>query len=295
MRFIFHIIFLLLSCTGFAQVKHAGNYFDQFVTDAVFKSAHLGVSVYDPINKKFLHSYQSDKYFVPASNTKIITCYAALKYLPGSLSLEMHDTYVSGMGAGWAWNDYNELEDPYPEIPFMDSGEVWSGPLDSLLRPMMYRSDNYVAQQLLQMASRQKLGKINEEIIIDTIRNELFNGVGIQPTWVDGCGLSRYNLFTPLNFIHALDKMQKEFGMQRMKIIFPSANNGTLKNYYLNDTGGIYAKTGSLTGVIALSGYIYTVKNKLLIFSVLVNNHNQPSSLIRRRIEKFIHALRVNN
>jgi D-alanyl-D-alanine carboxypeptidase/D-alanyl-D-alanine-endopeptidase (penicillin-binding protein 4) len=92
-----------------------------------------------------------------------------------------------------------------------------------------------------------------------------------------------------------LDEMQKEFGMNRMKVIFPSSNKGTLKNYYLKDAGGVYAKTGSLTGVIALSGYLYTVKNKLLIFSVLVNNHNQRASVIRRRIERFIHEVRVAN
>lgn len=286
MKFTLNIILVIFSCSCFAQAGAPKSYFNGFVTDTLFRSAHLGVSVYDPSEKKFLHSYQSDKYFIPASNTKIITCYAALKYLNDTISLKIDDTYLNGMGPGWAWDDYKELEDPYPEIPFMDSGEIWSGPLDSLLRPMMYRSDNYVAEQALQMVSKR--------ILIDSVK-DIFFSTNPKPVWVDGCGLSRYNLFTPLHFIHVLDKMQKEFGMQRMKTIFPAANTGTLKNYYLNDRGGIYAKTGSLTGVIALSGYVYTVKNKLLIFSVLVNNHNQPSSLIRRRIEKFIHMIRITN
>jgi len=34
-----------------------------------------------------------------------------------------------------------------------------------------------------------------------------------------------------------------------------------LKNHYLAGNGYVFAKTGSLTGVICLSGYVYTVKN----------------------------------
>lgn len=286
MKFIFNIILLLCTIPGFNQAKSSKSYFNEFIKDTLFRSAHMGVSVYDPAAEKFLHSYQADKYFIPASNTKIITCYAALKYLGDTITMTTDDTYLDGMGAGWAWDDFKEVEDPYPEIPFLDSGEIWSGPIDSLLRPMMFRSDNYVAEQTYRMVSRRNN--------IDSIQN-IFFPLTPRPVWVDGCGLSRYNLFTPLHLIHVLDEMQKDFGMQRIKVIFPSSNEGTLKNYYLHDAGGIYAKTGSLTGVIALSGYLYTRQNKLLIFSVLVNNHNQTSSLIRRRIEKFIHDVRTAN
>lgn len=36
--------------------------------------AHVGISLYDPTSKKYLYNYQSNKYFIPASNTKIFTC-----------------------------------------------------------------------------------------------------------------------------------------------------------------------------------------------------------------------------
>ena len=55
------------------------------------------------------------------------------------------------------------------------------------------------------------------------------------------------------------------------------------------------AKTGSLTGVICLSGYIYTDKNHLLEFSILVNNHMGSGSAIRRDIEKYVEYLRRSN
>ena len=47
--------------------------------------AHVGISIYEPATGKYWYNYQEDKFFVPASNTKIPTCYAAMKYLGDSL------------------------------------------------------------------------------------------------------------------------------------------------------------------------------------------------------------------
>src|SRR6476660_8494776 len=55
------------------------------INDSALRSAHVGISVFDPATGSFLYNYQGDKYFVPASNTKLPTCYAAMKYLGDSL------------------------------------------------------------------------------------------------------------------------------------------------------------------------------------------------------------------
>ncbi len=273
---VFNIILCLVVVSAQAQKN---NYFDRFIIDTLFKTAHLGVAIYDPAEKKYIHSYQADKYFVPASNTKIITAYAALKYLPDTVSIMAEDLYWNDMGPGWAWDDDEELENPFPVIPYFDCGEVWSGSLDSLLRPMMFNSDNFLAEQLWRTIKKQ------------TSLDTLFKGSATQPSWVDGCGLSRYNLFTPQQFIYVLNKIYSDAGVNRIKTIFPTGNRGTLRNYYLREQGSVYAKTGTLTGVVALSGYLFTKNKKLLLFSVLVNNHNTKASIIRRRVERFIREM----
>jgi len=110
----------------------------------------------------------------------------------------------------------------------------------------------------------------------------------------DGSGLSRYNLFTPQDFTFILNKMKNEFGIQRLQSIFATGGTGTIRNYYKADSGYIFAKTGSLSGVIALSGFLYTRNKKLLIFSVLVNNHQSTPYLIRRAVEKYLEGIRNN-
>ncbi|HSF45771.1 MAG TPA: D-alanyl-D-alanine carboxypeptidase, partial [Chitinophagaceae bacterium] len=54
--------------------------------DTLLHNAHTGIAVYDPAEGKFLYTYQHDKYFVPASNTKILSCYAGMKYLGDKLA-----------------------------------------------------------------------------------------------------------------------------------------------------------------------------------------------------------------
>jgi D-alanyl-D-alanine carboxypeptidase/D-alanyl-D-alanine-endopeptidase (penicillin-binding protein 4) len=156
----------------------------------------------------------------------------------------------------------------------------------------MYRSDNFYAEQVLLMAANEKLGIMDDRQMIQYLLNNELQGFPHTPRWADGSGLSRYNLFTPQDFIWILYKMKNEFGMQRLKTIFPTGGVGTFSNYYKKDAPFIYAKTGTMSGVLSLSGYLYTKTGKLLIFSVLVNNHRQPAWMIRKKIESFLDDLR---
>src|SRR5215217_6543442 len=80
--FLLCIVFLY-SCTLSKQIERSAR--KTVLEDAALKTAHIGISIYEPTTGKYLYNYQGDKYFVPASNTKIPTCYAAMKYLGDSL------------------------------------------------------------------------------------------------------------------------------------------------------------------------------------------------------------------
>ena len=66
------------------------NPLQQFVEDSLLtlpglQSAQVGISLYDPAAAAWLYNYQGDKYFIPASNTKLFSLYAGLSYLGDSL------------------------------------------------------------------------------------------------------------------------------------------------------------------------------------------------------------------
>ena len=123
---------------------------------------------------------------------------------------------------------------------------IRSRPVDSMYRPMMYRSDNFFAEQTLLMVSNERLGTMSDEKIIDTLLGSDFAALPQKPSWVDGSGLSRFNLFSPQDLVWVLNFMKEKFGLERMKRILPTGGTGTLGRYYKQDSNYIFAKTGSL-------------------------------------------------
>lgn len=428
---IFIIVIDFSSCSSTKQIEKAA--IEDVLSDSALQSAHIGISVFDATANKYLYNYQGDKYFIPASNTKIITCYAAMKYLGDSLvgakifnddgniyliptadptflhpdfpNQKLYDYLKSlkknsiillddcwnenPLGAGWSWDDFSEdymaersafpvcgnvfrifgkqddvhiqpnlqgthlynkadnylskavrakdnnnfffefngkrkdtftvpfvtfngesnkkiLKDTFKIqvfseedfVPFDENNKriitIHSQPTDSLLKIMMHRSDNFYAEQSLLMVSNQMLGTMNDEKIIDTILKKDFKNIPQKPQWVDGSGLSRYNLFTPQDFIFILNKMKNDFSWSRITTIFPTGGTGTLNNRFKNLQGKVFAKTGSLSNNNSLSGYIITNKNKVLIFSILVGNHMSSGSNLRNAMDKFINFLASN-
>src|SRR5215831_2613042 len=75
-------LFIFISCSVQKQIA---KFTQSVLKDSSLASAHVGITIYEPAMKKYWFNYQGDHYFVPASNTKIPTCYAAMKYLGDSL------------------------------------------------------------------------------------------------------------------------------------------------------------------------------------------------------------------
>jgi D-alanyl-D-alanine carboxypeptidase/D-alanyl-D-alanine-endopeptidase (penicillin-binding protein 4) len=165
---------------------------------------------------------------------------------------------------------------------------IFSQPTDSLLKIMMHRSDNFYADQSLIMVSQQRFQQLDESAIIKEMLSNDLSGFPQQPRWIDGSGLSRYNLFSPDDMIYVLNKMRVEQPWERIKTIFPTVGTGTLTRFESKNGKFIYAKTGSMGGVMNLSGYIYTEKKKWLIFSIMINNTQTPFSTIRKQMNGFL-------
>jgi serine-type D-Ala-D-Ala carboxypeptidase/endopeptidase (penicillin-binding protein 4) len=168
--------------------------------------------------------------------------------------------------------------------------QIHSQPTDSMLKPMMHRSDNFFAEQTLLMLSGRLTsgGRMNAAFAVDSLLKNDLADLPQKPRWVDGSGLSRYNLFSPEDFVFILNKMNKEFEWKRIETILPTGGEGTLASFYKKYTGKIYAKTGTLSNNIALSGFLLTDSGKKLIFSVLVNNHQAPTATIRKGVENML-------
>jgi D-alanyl-D-alanine carboxypeptidase/D-alanyl-D-alanine-endopeptidase (penicillin-binding protein 4) len=437
--FILMILIELVSCTISKTARNQ----QALLNNQITKTGHLGISVYEPSTEKYWYNYNAEKLFIPASNTKLFTLYAGMKFLGDKLSgiyynetsdtlfvlptgdpTFLHDDFlnqpvfelmkknqnpvviinqnqqIQPYEKGWAWDDESEAymaqHNAFPiygnllhlnwtkknniqndsfaydlklsnghlsdfdftiktdtnsvengvikipsknkfevtlngksnqftqEVPFETNGIQMAAHLlqeglgkpviikeekvnkedykllytqntDTFFKIMMHRSDNFYAEQTLLMASEKHLGDMSEKEMIDTLLKSTFKDIPQKPRWVDGSGLSRYNLFSPKDFIYILNKLQKDFGYEKLEYILPTGGKGTLTNYFVSDSNFVFAKTGSLSNNFTLCGFIKTRKNKTLLFSIMLNNYMGSGILVRKQIENYLHEIIQQN
>jgi len=182
---------------------------------------------------------------------------------------------------------------------FMPEGErhtLFSIPSDTLYKRMMKVSDNFLAEQLLILSSAMLSDTLSIAKAQDHILRTQLADLKQAPRWVDGSGLSRYNLFTPASLVHILTKLYQEQPRERIFNIFPVGGvSGTLKNWFEGTNKPfIYAKTGSLGNTYCLSGYLLTKSGKLLIFSFMNNHYKQPTSALKQQMQAIFENIRDN-
>ncbi|AVR44081.1 D-alanyl-D-alanine carboxypeptidase/D-alanyl-D-alanine-endopeptidase [Christiangramia fulva] len=424
----FFIVTLAILFSSCASQKFRKNIKTELKEAPEFQHGFVGFALYDPASKKMLVEYNAQKYFTPASNTKLFTFFTGLKMLgdsipalkykkisdtlyfkgtgdPSFLNPDLPDSKVyrflkqngplvyvlpnykeTYLGPGWAWDDYNDyysaerndfpvygslvhfkfdktgkLQKISPEIfkdsiSFLASSEekplikralqsnhfdislkneekekwipikysektlmdllsdtlskpitvkqeapekldqtLYSIPSDSLYKQMLHVSDNFIAEQILLMVSDKISDSLKTEIAIDYMKKNYLKDLPDEPIWVDGSGLSRYNLFTPRTMVALLEKIKNEMPEEKLYDLLPSGGvSGTLKNYYKAEEPYIYAKTGSMSNNHSLSGYLITKSGKTFIFSFMNSNFTIPSSSLKKEMAKILEMVRDN-
>jgi len=167
---------------------------------------------------------------------------------------------------------------------------LFSQHLDTVLVKMMKPSDNFLAEQLLIM-SAWKNGYVSIEAFRKFVSDVWLSDLS-DMVWVDGSGLSRYNLITPIDQVRLIKKSVDEFGWYRVSGILPTGSEGTLKELYLSEEPYIFAKTGTLSNNHNLSGLLVTRSGKRLIFSLMNNHYTIPTDDIKKAIEHFLIQIR---
>ncbi len=170
-------------------------------------------------------------------------------------------------------------------------------PLDSMILPMMLESDNFIAEQLLLASAFRQTGEMNEKKFIELLMKGALAGLPDKIQWVDGSGLSRYNLVTPRSCIWFIDQIIKKKGLEYVKLMLPAGGaTGSLVDRYKGRNGipYLYAKTGSLKNNHCLSGLLITKSGKVLLFSWMNNQFTAPSRVIKDNMEKIFIWLRDN-
>ena len=166
---------------------------------------------------------------------------------------------------------------------------LFSIPSDSLYKQLMQVSDNFVAEQLMLMNAGILSDSLDVSIAIRYSQDSLLEDSPDPLIWVDGSGLSRYNLFTPRSIVYVWQKISEMVAEDRLYALLPSGGvSGTLEDWYQSDPPYIYGKTGTLSNNHCLSGFIKTKSGKTLVFSFMNNNYRYGSSTIKQEMERIL-------
>lgn len=167
--------------------------------------------------------------------------------------------------------------------------EISSPPIQELITETNQESNNLYAEALLNLIQENPNSK-------DSLKN-ILKSLELNPNSYilkDGSGLSRQNLVSPEIFVQLLTAMaQSPLGESYRKSLAIAAKKGTLSNRFQDTAvaGNLHAKTGTLSGSSAVSGYLDNPNFQPLVFSILVNNSEQPSLILRKAIDSIIMLL----
>jgi D-alanyl-D-alanine carboxypeptidase/D-alanyl-D-alanine-endopeptidase (penicillin-binding protein 4) len=165
---------------------------------------------------------------------------------------------------------------------------------DTMYRFFLQESDNFIGEQLIILCSDKKFGYLDPDKFLSFARDSILFDLPQKPVWVDGSGLSRYNLFSPKDMVFILKKLLSMMPKERLFSLLPAGGvSGTIaSNYKGQGKPFVYAKTGSLSNNHCLSGYVLTNSGKILIFSFMNNHFVDGSAIVKNEMNKVLTFLR---
>jgi D-alanyl-D-alanine carboxypeptidase/D-alanyl-D-alanine-endopeptidase (penicillin-binding protein 4) len=128
------------------------------------------------------------------------------------------------------------------------------------------------------------------------LRRYLVEEVGVDSLDLrlrDGSGLSAQNVLTPRGQVRLLEHVRSgPWGdAYRAALAEPGEQGGTLENRLGGLQGRVFAKTGSLTNVASLSGYLLRPDGSTVIFSIMSNGSGLPGSRVQAAIDQVVRVL----
>ncbi|HTT68458.1 MAG TPA: D-alanyl-D-alanine carboxypeptidase/D-alanyl-D-alanine-endopeptidase [Gemmatimonadales bacterium] len=205
--------------------------------------------------------------------------------------------FLAGLRAVLADAGISVLDQPTPADTVADTLFTWQSPrLDSVLVLLLKPSQNQIGETLLRTLGAQVKGVGSMDSGRAVVR-EVLAGFGVPPdayVLADGSGLSRYNYVTPDAVARVLEAMYRRSEFAPFFAALPVAGvDGTLAQRLKGTraAGNAHAKTGSLSNVRSLSGYVRTADGEMLAFVLLANGFTVPQRVVDAAADRIVERL----
>ena len=171
-----------------------------------------------------------------------------------------------------------------------------SPPLSELVAGALGPSQNWITEQLTLTLGAElgRRGSWDEGVRV--VERFLTKQVGVDSLDVsarDGSGLSAYNLVTPRAIVRVLRHMgsRGDAAAFQAAMAEPGEPDSTLEERLLGLEGRVFAKTGTISNVNSLSGYLVRSDGRQVIFSILSNGSGLSAARMRGTIDEVVRVL----
>ena len=175
-------------------------------------------------------------------------------------------------------------------------GSLMSLPLLDVVAAMLEPSQNWIAEQVVRTVGYTRSNRASWTEGLDAVRGyagALPSVDSMDIRIADGSGLSVQNLVTARALVAVLTHARsRPWGEAfRAALAEPGEEGSTLEARLSELQGRLFAKTGTLTNVGALAGYLINQAGREIAFAILVNSSNLPGSTVRSAIDDVLRAL----
>lgn len=179
----------------------------------------------------------------------------------------------------------------------VDTLFTWDSPPLSAVLPLMLKpSQNQIGETLLRTLGAEVTG-VGSMDSGRSVVGDVLTSFGIAPdayVLADGSGLSRYDYVTPEALARLLAAMYRRPDFEALYDALPIAGvDGTLATRLKGTAaeGNAHAKTGTLSNVRALSGYVKAADGEMLLFVLLANNFTVPQRVVEAAQDQIVERL----
>lgn len=175
-----------------------------------------------------------------------------------------------------------------------------SPPLTDVVQGVLEPSQNWMAEQLLAHLGAVAGGRAGWTDGARALREILQSDFAVDSldlTLRDGSGLSAYNLVTPRALVSLLVQVHRRpwAAAYARALAEPGEDDSTLERRLDGLEGRVYAKTGTITHVNSLSGYVDTADGRRLAFAFLTNASGLRSAQVRSVVDRAVRRLADGN
>ena len=226
--------------------------------------------------------------------TRDVAVITPAKFFAHSLLIALVDR---GIAVGGIAADLSEQPPDVMPMPRRVLHESLSPPLREIATTMMKVSQNLYAETLLKAIGAAR-GGTGSAAAGRQAAADVFTAWGIAENayvHADGSGLSRYGYVTPATIVTLLERLHADpKHRDAFAATLPIAGKDGTISTRLRATraeANATAKTGSISNVRALSGYVRTRDGELLAFSILANNFTAPAATINWMTDLAVESL----